>query len=285
MPFKTGDPIFGDSKMKIISGLFAARAAFIVGLVGALSSCSSTDLASNSNSGSQTFALAATMPATSTASLLDAQKARQEEQKKKLASDQQKQKAAALKRQQLAAKAKLDREAKRLAAFDKMTAALSEQQKELMKPQRDLIVKSQDAAKTELAKLTPQPVAGAGSGGSRYHSLIAQHARANGVPLKLAHAVVRVESAYRANARGGAGEIGLMQLKLSTARLMGYKGSAKGLYNPEINIRYGMMYLGKAHKLAGGSTCGTILKYNAGHGAKRMNPISQRYCNKVARYI
>ncbi len=76
-----------------------------------------------------------------------------------------------------------------------------------------------------------------------------------------------------------------MQLKHSTARGMGYRGSAKGLYNPETNIKYGMMYLGKAHSLAGGSTCGTILKYNAGHGAKRMNPVSKRYCNKVARFI
>ncbi|MDP3525764.1 MAG: lytic transglycosylase domain-containing protein, partial [Hoeflea sp.] len=31
----------------------------------------------------------------------------------------------------------------------------------------------------------------------------------------------------------------------------------------------------------GGTTCGTILKYNAGHAAKRMNPTSKRYCGKV----
>ena len=36
-----------------------------------------------------------------------------------------------------------------------------------------------------------------------------------------------------------------------------------------------------AHDLGGGTTCGTILKYNAGHGAKRMNPVSKRYCGKV----
>ena len=76
-----------------------------------------------------------------------------------------------------------------------------------------------------------------------------------------------------------------MQLKLSTARMMGYSGSAKGLYNPETNLRYGMKYLGEAHRLAGGSTCGTILRYNAGHGAKRMNPVSARYCKRVSRYI
>ncbi|MCB1492189.1 MAG: lytic transglycosylase domain-containing protein, partial [Rhodobiaceae bacterium] len=82
-----------------------------------------------------------------------------------------------------------------------------------------------------------------------------------------------------------AGEIGLMQIKPSTARMMGYRGSAKGLYNPETNIKYGMMYLAMAHKLGGGSTCGTILKYNAGHAAKRMNPVSKRYCGKVTRLM
>ena len=101
----------------------------------------------------------------------------------------------------------------------------------------------------------------------------------------LAHAVVRVESNFRANARGAAGEIGLMQLKPATARMMGYRGSTKGLYHPETNIKFGMKYLAKAQKLGGGPLCQTILKYNAGHGAKRMNPISANYCAKVKRYL
>ena len=41
-----------------------------------------------------------------------------------------------------------------------------------------------------------------------------------------------------------------------------------------------MKYLGKAYRLGGRSTCGAILKYNAGHGAKRMNPISRKYCQR-----
>jgi soluble lytic murein transglycosylase-like protein len=97
--------------------------------------------------------------------------------------------------------------------------------------------------------------------------------------------VITVESNYRASARGAAGEVGLMQIKPSTARMMGYRGSTKGLYHPETNIKYGMKYLAMAHKLGGGTTCGTILKYNAGHAAKRMNPVSKRYCGKVARLM
>ena len=121
--------------------------------------------------------------------------------------------------------------------------------------------------------------------GPKYSSIIARHAAANGVPVSLAMAVVGVESNYRPNARGRAGEIGLMQIKPATARMMGYTGSAKGLYDPETNIKYGMKYLGMAHKLGGGTTCGTILKYNAGHAAKRMNPVSAGYCSKVKRRL
>ena len=119
----------------------------------------------------------------------------------------------------------------------------------------------------------------------KYGLIVERYARSYGVPVDLAHAVIKVESNYRVNARGRAGEIGLMQIKPATARLMGYSGSAKGLYSPETNIKYGMKYLAKAHKLGGGSTCGTILKYNAGHAARRMNPISARYCAKVKKHL
>ncbi len=120
---------------------------------------------------------------------------------------------------------------------------------------------------------------------SPYDALIKRYAQSYGVPVGLAKAVVKIESGYRPNLRGKAGEIGLMQVKLSTARGLGYKGSAKGLYNPATNIRYGMKYLGMAHKIGGKTTCGTILRYNAGHGAKRMNPISAAYCSKVKRVM
>ena len=121
------------------------------------------------------------------------------------------------------------------------------------------------------------------SGG--YSGLIQSYAKAYGVPVELAHAVVRVESNFNPRARGSAGEIGLMQIKPATARMMGDRGGSKGLYDPETNIKFGMKYLAMAHELGGGTTCGTILKYNAGHGAKRMNPVSKRYCGKVQSII
>ena len=138
-----------------------------------------------------------------------------------------------------------------------------------------------DAAGSSEGKRGNKPNAG----GSAYSELIARYAKAEGVPVSLAHAVIRVESNFRANARGSAGEIGLMQIKPATARGMGFTGKSRELFDPETNIRWGMKYLGGAHRLGGGDTCGTILRYNAGHGAKRMNRISAAYCSKVKRHM
>ena len=114
-----------------------------------------------------------------------------------------------------------------------------------------------------------------------YVSLIAKYAEEYQVPVELAQAVMQIESNFRPTVKGSAGEIGLMQIKPATARLMGYEGPDYGLYDPETNIRYGMKYLAGAHERGGGKLCGTILKYNAGHAAKKMNPVSQRYCNRI----
>ncbi len=114
-----------------------------------------------------------------------------------------------------------------------------------------------------------------------YSAIISHYAAHYGVPMSLAHAVVKIESNYRPHLTGSAGEVGLMQIKPATARMLGYSGSLKGLYDPETNIKYGMKYLAMAQDLGGGTTCGTILKYNAGHGARRMNAVSSAYCSKV----
>lgn len=141
---------------------------------------------------------------------------------------------------------------------------------------KKLIADAKKSAETKVAALGT---------GKKYHEIVSRYASAYGVPVTLAHAVISIESNYRANATGRAGEVGLMQIKPATARMMGFSGSAKALYNPETNIKYGLKYLGKARELGGGTTCGTILKYNAGHGAKRMNPVSAAYCSKVKRQL
>ncbi len=121
--------------------------------------------------------------------------------------------------------------------------------------------------------------------GETLQKLVKETAKKHGVPVELAHAVVTVESNYNPRSRGRAGEVGLMQIKPATARGMGYRGSTQALYKPETNLEWGMKYLAEAHRRAGGDLCGTILRYNAGHYAKRMNPVSARYCKKVKRLI
>ncbi|WP_019222411.1 lytic transglycosylase domain-containing protein [Bartonella rattaustraliani] len=118
-----------------------------------------------------------------------------------------------------------------------------------------------------------------------YEVLIQKLAKKYNVPVNLVHAVIRIESNYKVRIKGAAGEIGLMQIKPSTARGLGFNGSVQDLYDPETNLEYGMRYLARAYKLSGGNTCGTILKYNAGHAAKKMNSISAKYCVKVKTYL
>jgi len=138
---------------------------------------------------------------------------------------------------------------------------------------------------TQVASLTGTGTVGAVGRKDRYARLIRKAAAKHGVPIKIAKAVVEVESNFNPRARGSAGEVGLMQIKPATARGIGYRGSTKALYDPETNLEWGMKYLAGAHKRANGDVCGTILRYNAGHYAKRMNPVSRRYCSKVKRIM
>ncbi|MET1411614.1 transglycosylase SLT domain-containing protein [Roseibium sp. HPY-6] len=138
--------------------------------------------------------------------------------------------------------------------------------------------KAQSSSKTVQARKSPAKQA-------EFARLIRKAAARHGVPVQIAKAVVEIESNFNPRARGRAGEVGLMQIKPATARGIGYRGSTKALYDPETNIEWGMKYLAGAHQKANGDLCGTILRYNAGHYAKRMNPVSRRYCSKVKRIM
>jgi soluble lytic murein transglycosylase-like protein len=107
----------------------------------------------------------------------------------------------------------------------------------------------------------------------------------NGVPFALVDAVMSVESGYDPLARGGVGEIGLMQVMPATAALMGFEGSPAGLAEPATNIAYGTRYLAQAWRLAGGDICTTVMKYRAGHGEKRFSARSVSYCNRVRAHL
>jgi soluble lytic murein transglycosylase-like protein len=85
-----------------------------------------------------------------------------------------------------------------------------------------------------------------------YDAMIATHAAANNVPEALVHRVILRESRYQPNLVGHCGCIGLMQIKLATARSLGYTGDAQGLRDPNTNLTYGVKYLAGAYRAANG---------------------------------
>jgi len=91
-------------------------------------------------------------------------------------------------------------------------------------------------------------------------ALIALHASANGVPVALVRRVIRRESNFnpRAVYRGN---YGLMQIRLGTARRLGYRGSVAGLLDPETNMTYAVRYLAGAYRVARGNQARAMALY------------------------
>ncbi len=100
---------------------------------------------------------------------------------------------------------------------------------------------------------------------------IAAHAATAGVPIELARRVVKRES--NGNARAvSKGNYGLMQIRLGTAKAMGYSGNAQGLLDAETNMTYAMKYLAGAYRAAGGNQDRAVALYARGYyyEAKKM---------------
>jgi soluble lytic murein transglycosylase-like protein len=106
---------------------------------------------------------------------------------------------------------------------------------------------------------------------AEYDALVASHARANGVPETLVHRVIVRESRYQPHLIGRGGTIGLMQIKLATARGLGYTGDAEGLRDPDTNLGYGVKYLAGAYHAANGDHNRAMHYYASGYyqAAKR----------------
>ena len=104
-------------------------------------------------------------------------------------------------------------------------------------------------------------------GQGAYAAMVARHAAANGVPASLVHRVIMRESRYNPRAVSK-GNYGMMQIRLGTARAMGYSGSAAGLLDPEVNMTYAVKYLAGAYKAAGGSESGAVANYARGYYAQ-----------------
>ena len=109
------------------------------------------------------------------------------------------------------------------------------------------------------------------AGHAEYDAMVARHAQANAVPEALVHRVIVRESRYQAGLVGRGGTIGLMQIKLATARSLGYTGTAEGLRDPETNLTYAVKYLAGAFRAANGDHNRAVAYYAGGYygAAKR----------------
>jgi soluble lytic murein transglycosylase-like protein len=106
---------------------------------------------------------------------------------------------------------------------------------------------------------------------AQYESLVAMHASANNVPEALVHRVIVRESRYQPALVGRGGTVGLMQIKLATARGLGYTGDAAGLRDPDTNLAYGVKYLAGAWRAANSDHARAMHYYASGYyyAAKR----------------
>jgi soluble lytic murein transglycosylase-like protein len=109
------------------------------------------------------------------------------------------------------------------------------------------------------------------AGEAEYAEMVAAHARANGVPEALVHRVIMRESRYQPGLVGHGGTIGLMQIKLATARGVGYTGDAAGLRDPNTNLTYAVKYLAGAYHAANGDHARAVRYFAGGYyyAAKR----------------
>lgn len=103
------------------------------------------------------------------------------------------------------------------------------------------------------------PSAPAGAASSIY-TMVTEAAQRHGVPVGLAHAIIKIESGYNCHARSRYGAAGIGQVMPSSARAEGVSGN---LYECSTGLEASMRYLKHAVALYGDS-CAAASAYNTG---------------------
>jgi soluble lytic murein transglycosylase-like protein len=93
---------------------------------------------------------------------------------------------------------------------------------------------------------------------------ISYYANAYDVPESLIHRSILRESGYNPSAHVGP-YWGLMQIRVDTARGMGFRGSARDLLDADTNLKYAVVYLSNAYVVAGGNPDRAIRLYASGY--------------------
>jgi soluble lytic murein transglycosylase-like protein len=99
---------------------------------------------------------------------------------------------------------------------------------------------------------------------SALNERIAYYARVYDVPESLIRRSIVRESGYNPIAHRGP-FWGLMQIRLDTARGMGYRGPPRGLLDADTNLKYAVAYLSNAYVVAGGNPDRALALYASGY--------------------
>lgn len=101
-------------------------------------------------------------------------------------------------------------------------------------------------------------------GKEQLQELITKYAKKYDVPESLVHRVIIRESHYNPSAYND-GNYGLMQIRLGTAKGLGFKGTAKDLFNAETNLEYAVKYLRGAYLVADNNHDQAVRLYARGY--------------------
>lgn len=119
-------------------------------------------------------------------------------------------------------------------------------------------------------------------------SLLKEESKNSCIPYKYLLALTKTESSLNPTAKGkdetGNGySYGLMQIKLSTAKDMGFKGTLNDLFIPKINIKYSVRYLNWLCEYYNGDIFKAMDAYNRGIGNVNRWPWRKEW--KQHRYV
>ena len=123
--------------------------------------------------------------------------------------------------------------------------------------------------------LTALCLSGTANASNSIVRLIAAAAQRHGIPAAIALKVVKTESGFDCSAEGKAGELGPLQIKPATARLIGYAGAISALRSCGAGLEWGIKHLAMAIRAGG------VWKHNQGLWAKRKSPQAAAYEEKV----
>ena len=93
---------------------------------------------------------------------------------------------------------------------------------------------------------------------------VTYYARIYDVPESLIDRSILRESGFNPTLRRGP-YWGLMQLRLDTARSMGYRGPSRGLLDADTNLKYGVAYLSNAYLVGGRNPDRALALYSSGY--------------------